>query len=334
MTANTVNPIEQIVPQGEIRRFSMGGTHTDVLKQIFGEWPENEPEHDVDSRRETAQKVVREILFFYYHEQVFDRFLYDGFLDGLTHFDRLLTFLSFQNTVKKAHDLVENRLGAIAHIETVFFTSSVFGDRNRTRVDQQGRQITENESYVFAVREGLRYGLSRALSLVKPGLQAPPSENELASVEHFHAEQIEFVRNQLPKSRVKYADRFVVKGADVLANGLQIALDFLNDVSMFEIWKRTEAGLYNMYNDPRSNRFKRIHARKDLQTLFVKSLRANKQMFHMFRLGCGFTSCRPAQGNLVFNLGVPAENVPSCHIADAIDRLENPSGSRENWWLA
>lgn len=311
-----VTNAEQIIPQGEIRRFSMGGTHTDVLMQIFGQWPENAPEKDEDPRRAKAFSVVRQILHFYYHERVFDRFIYDGYLDGLTHMDRLLSFHSFENAVNKAHSLIHERLSVIAHIEAVFFTTSESSDRLRTRVNQAGQTVSENESYVYALREGLKYGLLLSLAQTCEGCQQP-------DVARFYLTDLDFMMNIQPKMSVKHIDRLSVQACDMTANGWSHAVEFIRTVSMVEVWNRHDRSLYNPISDPFSNRFKRILTSDDLQVFFVKALRANKQMFHLFRLGCGHSSCLPAIGNFVFYLDVPANQVPSCHIAALLTPLEN-----------
>ncbi len=315
------NTAEQIIPQREIRRYSMGGTHSDVLKQIFGQWPENEAEKDDDPRRAQAFGVVRRILHFYYHENVFDRFVFDGYVDGLTHMDRLLSFYSFENAVSKAHFLVHERLSVIAHIEAVFFTTS--GDGQRLRVNQSGLEVSENESYVFALREGLRYGLLLALA------QTCEGRKQLA-VAQFHAADLNFMMKEQPRMSVKHLDRLSVKACDMTANGWSHAVEFIRTVSMVEVWNRHDRSLYNPINDPFCNCFKRILNSDDLQVLFVKALRANKQMFHMMRLGCGNESCLPALGNMVFYPDVPAEQVPSCHIAALLNPLENLASSRKD----
>ena len=317
----TTNVAEQIIPQGEIRRYSMGGTHHDVLKQIFAEWPDNNPEKDDDPRRAKALGVVRQVLHFYYHERVFDRLVFDGYVDGLTHMDRLLSFYSFDNAVKKAHLLVHERLSVIAHIETVFFTGSETGDGQRKRVNQLGLEVSQNESYVFALREGLKYGLLLALAQTCEGRQQP-------AVAQFYPADLDFVMKEQPRMSVKHLDRLNVQACDMTANGWSHAVEFIRTVSMVEVWNRHDRSLYNPISDPFCNRFKRILNSDDLQVLFVKALRANKQMFHMLRLGCGYSSCLPAIGNLVFCLDVPAEKVPSCHVADVISPLENPAGNR------
>ncbi len=314
------------IPKGEIRRYSMGGTHSGFLAEIFGEWPENEPEKDADPRREKAKKAIGDLLMGYYHERVFDRFIYDGYLDGLTHMDRLLAYYSFENAVRKAHVLVHERLAAIDHIEAVFFTCSEPEERRRKRINQAGVEISEMESYIFALREGLKYGLVLALSLSADGHEQP-------AVASFYSAEVDFVMNEQPKLMVKHLSSLKIQTTEVMAHGVPDFLDFLNTISMFEVWKREDKSLYDHIKDPVENRFKRVHARKDLQVLFVKALRANKQMFHLMRFGCGFSFCRPAQGNLVLDCSVPAENVPSCHVADALNSIQNPVGSRIDWWM-
>ena len=310
----------------------MGGTHSDVLKQIFGDWPKGEPEKDADPRREQAQKIVREILLFLYHEPVLDTFLYDGFLDGLTHFDRLLSYCNFLNAIRRAHVLVYERLNVVAKIEAVFFTEKMSSadEFRRTRINQNFEPISQNESYVFALREGLKYGLSRALALIDRPRLAPAAGSicDVNNLAAFDDADIDFVRNDLHKLNVKYADRFNVKDADIKTNGFSSAMEFVGRVSMFEVWKRADQLLYNPISDPVANRFRRILASQDLQILFVKALRANKQMFHIFRLGCGQASCLPERENLVFSLDVPAQQVPASHIAALLKPLESLAQSK------
>lgn len=314
----------QIIPQGEIRRYSMGGVHSDVLEQIFGEWPTNFAEKDDDPRRAKAFAVVRQILHFYYHEHVFDRFVFEGYVDGLTHMDRLLSFYSYENAVSKAHSLVHDRLSLINHIEAVFFTSTELGDRQRKRVSQSGQAVSENESYVFALREGLKYGLLLSLAQTSEGLQQP-------EVAKFYTKDLDFMVNEQPRMSVKHVDRLHVPTCDAFANGLKQALEFIRIVSMVEVWNRKDKSLYDPISDPLCNRFKRILTSDDLQILFVKALRANKQMFHLFRLGCGNESCVPAVGNFIFYLDVPANQVPTCHIASVLHPLEIVASRDSNW---
>ena len=315
---------EQIIPQGEIRRFSMGGVHTDVLEQIFGEWPTNFAEKDDDPRRSKAFAIVRQILHSYYHEHVFDRFVFEGYVDGLTHMDRLLSFYSYENAVNKAHFLVHERLSLLNHIEAVFFTSGEAGDCQRKRVNQTGKPVTENESYVFALREGLKYGL--LLSLAQTG-----QEYKQPDAAKFYTADLDFIMNEQPRMSVKHVDRLHVPTCDACANGLKQAVEFIRIVSMVEVWNRHDKSLYNPISDPFCNRFKRILTSDDLQVLFVKALRANKQMFHLFRLGCGNESCVPAVGNFVFYLDVPAHQVPSCHIAALLHPLEIVTENGKIW---
>ncbi len=319
-----VSNADQIIPQGEIRRFSSGSVHKDVLEQIFGEWPSSFAEKDDDPRRAKAFAVVRQILHFYYHEHVFDRFIFEGYIDGLTHMDRLLSFYSYENAVSKAHSLVHERLGLLNHIEAVFFNTTELGDRQRKRVNQAGQAVSENESYVFALREGLRYGLLLSLAQTSEGLQQP-------EVAKFYTSDLDFMVNEQPRMSVKHVDRLHVPTCDAFANGLKQALEFIRIVSMVEVWKRHDKSLYNPISDPLCNRFKRILANDDLQVLFVKALRANKQMFHLFRLGCGHGECLPAIGNFVFYLDVPAHQVPSCHIAALLHPLEIVAESKKVW---
>lgn len=318
------NAIEQIIPQGEIRRYSSGSVHNDVLKAIFGEWPEREAEKDEDPRRAKAFGVVRQILHFYYHECVFDRFIFEGYVDGLTHMDRLLSFYSYENAVNKAHQLVHERLSALNQIEAVFFATSAPGDRERIRLSQCGKTVSENESYVYALREGLKYGLLLALAQTSEGLQQP-------QVAQFYIADIDFMLNEQPRMSVKHLDRLNVKACDANAYGLAHAVEFIRVISMVEVWNRADKSLYNHISDPFCNRFKRILADDNLQTLFVKALRVNKQMFHLFRLGCGSEACLPAAGNFVFYLDVPAHQVPSCHIAAVLHPLEIVAESRKVW---
>lgn len=319
------NLVFEFDPRGEIRRYPIGGTHASYLREIFGEWPENKPEMDDDPRRVKAFSVIRQILHFTYHERVFDRFIYDGYLDGLTHMDRLLSFYTYKNAVSKAHFLVHERLSTLNHIEAVFFAYSESEERKRRRINQNGRDITPLESYLFALREGLKYGLTLALAQRSEGMMPPSFVLDYAT-------ELDFMLNVQPKMSVRHVDRLNVQAVDVIVNGWSHAVEFIRIVSMVEVWKRADKSLYDPIKDPFANRFKRILSRKDLQSLFVKSLRANKQMFHLFRLGCGYTSCRPSSGNLVFNLGLHADWVPVCHIADLLGKLENPTGSRTDWW--
>lgn len=314
----------QIIPQGEIRRYSMGGVHSDVLEQIFGEWPSNFAEKDDDPRRAKAFAVVRQILHFYYHEHVFDRFVFEGYVDGLTHMDRLLSFYSYENAVSKAHSLVHERLSVLDHIEAVFFSTTDQGDRQRKRVNQTGQAVSENESYVFALREGLKYGLLLALAQTSEGLQQP-------EVAKFYSADLDFMLKEQPRMSVKHIDSLHVPACDASANGLKQALEFIRIVSMVEVWNRHDKSLYNPISDPLCNRFKRILTSDDLQVLFVKALRANKQMFHLFRLGCGNESCLPSVGNFIFYLDVPAHSVPTCHIAAVLHPLEIVASRDNNW---
>lgn len=318
------NAIEQIIPQGEIRRYSSGSVHNDVLKEIFGEWPGGEAEKDEDPRRAKAFGVVRQILHFYYHESVFDRFIFEGYVDGLTHMDRLLSFYTYENAVGKAHHLVHERLRELNHIEAVFFATSAPSDRERTRLSQCGKTVSENESYVYALREGLKYGLLLALAQTSDGLQQP-------EVAKFYAADLDFMLNEQPRMSVKHLDRLNVKACDASAHGLAHAVEFIRVISMVEVWNRADKSLYNHISDPFCNRFKRILADENLQILFVKALRANKQMFHLFRLGCGNEAGRPAAGNFVFYLDVPAHQVPSCHIAAVLHPLEIVAESKKVW---
>lgn len=316
--------IEQIIPQGEIRRYSCGGVHNDVLAEIFGEWPGAETEKDDDPRRAKAFAVVRQILHFYYHEHVFDRFIFEGYVDGLTHMDRLLSFYSYENAVRKAHLLVHERLSPLNHIEAVFFATSSPSDRERTRLNQHGQIVSENESYVYALREGLKYGLLLALAQTSEGLQQP-------QVAKFYSADLDFMLSEQPRMSVKHLDRLNVKACDISAHGLSHVVEFVRVISMVEVWKRTDKSLYDHISDPFCNRFKRILADSDLQALFVKALRANKQMFHLLRLGCGIEACLPAVGNFVFCLDVPPHQVPSCHIASVLNPLESVAESKKVW---
>ncbi len=54
----------------------------------------------------------------------FDRFVFEGYVDGLTHMDRLLSFYTYENAVSKAHFLVHERLSILNHIEAVFIAAS------------------------------------------------------------------------------------------------------------------------------------------------------------------------------------------------------------------
>ena len=318
------NAIEQIVPQGEIRRYSSGSVHNDVLREVFGEWPEGEAERDEDPRRAKAFGVVRQILHFYYHECVFDRFIFEGYVDGLTHMDRLLSFYTYENAVAKAHHLVQERLSALNHIEAVFFATNAPSDRERTRLNQHGKTVSANESYVYALREGLKYGLLLALVQTSEGLQQP-------EVAKFYIADLDFMMNEQPRMSVKHLDRLNVKACDASAHGLAHAVEFIRVISMVEVWNRADKSLYNHISDPFCNRFKRILADDNLQTLFVKALRVNKQIFHLFRLGCGNEACLPAAGNFVFYLDVPAHQVPSCHIAEVLHSLEVVAESKKVW---
>ncbi len=317
----TSNAVEQIIPQGEIRRYSSGGVHADVLKGIFGDYPENEAEKDDDPRRAKAFGVVRQILHFYYHERVFDRFVFEGYVDGLTHMDRLLSFYMYENAVNKAHFLVHERLSILNHVEAVFIATGEPSYSQRNYVNQVGKAVSANEAYVFALREGLKYGLLLALAQTIKADQQP-------AIARFYAADLDFMMNEQPRMSVKHIDRLNVFACDMSANGLSHAVEFIRIISMVEVWNRHDRSLYNPISDPFCNRFKRILTSDDLQVLFVKALRANKQMFHLLRLGCGQDACLPAPGNFVFCLDVPAHQVPSCHIAAVLHPLEIVAGSR------
>ena len=334
MGAQNINS-SNVIPVGEIRRFEFGGTHTEVLEQVFGGLPNSEPERDNNPKHEQAHKIVRDLIVMYYHQRRLDTFLFDGLIDGLSHFERLLHYFTFENAVRKAHTLVFERFNAVHHIEAVFIVSSENSNRasnaNPKRVSQTGAEISENESYVFAVREGLRYALVRALSLCPQTSYEPAGTTfgDLKRLEANDALQIEFVRNTQPNLSTKYLDHIDIKCADIATFGWAATVEFIRCVSMFEVWKRKNQSLYNAISDPFENRFRRILADTELQTLFVRALRANKQMFHIIRLGCGIADAKPEDGNFVFDLRVSAETVPTWHIKDLFNRLQTVKEQRE-----
>lgn len=325
-----------VIPEGEIRRFEFGGTHTEVLEQVFGGLPNSEPERDSNPKHEQALKIVRELIVMYYHQRRLDTFLFDGLIDGLSHFERLLHYFTFENAVRKVHALVFERFKVVSHIEAVFIISGENGNRSATakpkRVSQSGNEISENESYVFAVREGLRYALVRALALY-PQSQFEPAAGTMGDIRRLVANdslQIDFVRSTQPNLGTRYIDRIDIKCADIATFGWDAAIEFIRCVSMFEVWKRKNNSLYNAISDPFENRFRRILADTELQTLFVRALRANKQMFHIIRLGCGIAEAKPDDGNFIFDLSVSAETVPTWHIQDLFNRLQSVKEQREN----
>lgn len=302
------NAVEQIVPL-VIRRYSVGGSvRHEVLQQILGEMPTGTPEPDIDPRRETLKAELRIVLLAYCREIVSDWFLQEGVIAGLMHFDRLLSFYTFENAAKLAQELIENRLKVVNHIEAVFFTHHEREANLRMRISQTGAAVCDSEAFVFALREGLKFGLSRAVAN-------------------------DFVAHDLPRIPVKWVDRFFHRDAKIVETGIARAVEFIGYISMTEVWMREDRSLYDPNRDPEVNRYRRILARKDLQILFVKALRANKQLFHLFRLGFGHVGCKPSVGNMVFDLSVPAQSVPSCHVADVFSKVQNPTGKHELWWL-
>lgn len=320
-----------VIPVGEIRRFEFGGTNTEVLEQVFGGLPTSEPEKDTNPKREQALKIVRELIVMYYHQRRLDTFLFDGLIDGLSHFERLLHYFTFENAVRKAHSLVFERFSVVEDIEAVFIISSSRSEPSK-RVSQTGADVSVNESYVFAVREGLRYALVRALALC-PQSGFEPAGTTFADLKRLEANdsmQIDFVRNMQPNLTTKYVDRIDIKCADVATFGWAAASEFIRCISMFEVWMRRDQSLYNPVSDLFENRFRRILANTDLQTLFVKALRSNKQMFHIIRLGCGIAEAKPEEGNFVFDLRIAAEAVPTWHIQDLFNRLQTVKEQREN----
>lgn len=320
-----------VIPVGEIRRFEFGGTHTEVLEQVFGGLPASKPEKDSSPKREQALKIVRELIVMYYHQRRLDTFLFDGLIDGLSHFERLLHYFTFENAVRKAHSLVFEHFSVVEDIDAVFIISSSRNEPSK-RVSQTGAAVSENESYVFAVREGLRYALVRALALY-PQSQLEPAAETTGVMQRLAANdslQIEFVRSIQPNLTTKYVDRMDILCADIATFGWAAAIEFVRCVSMFEVWMRKDKALYNPISDPFENRFRRILANTDLQILFVKALRANKQMFHIIRLGCGIAEAKPEEGNFVFDLRIAAEAVPTWHIQDLFNRLQTVKEQRGN----
>ncbi len=315
-----------------------GGSDPDVLRQIFGELPEGKPLEDNDRRRAQAIVMLDELHEIYYRTVYFDHRLFHGYSEGMRQFRRLVMHNTFDEAIAKAQQLMTERLSPVRHIEAVFFTHSRFRPEDlavRRRICQMGRPVSEGEAFVFAIREGMRYVVDKALALSaeaptdspSPYMDVPPVWRVLA----YQDEQRRFVERVLPKLKDKYEDRPCSAISDILTHGYSRVGDLILRVSLIVRGKRPYSP--ENFNDEYHGKYQRILENPFLCRTYVEQVRKDGIHFHLLRLGFGYVLCRPSKGNKIFDRSVAPDQVPVSDLEEVFDHHRAIKGDTTNWWV-